>query len=343
MKQLGVVACVVASVTVHAQPQSYGALFNAGRDELARSAFPEARALFLRAHAIRPNAGSWAALGQVSFELREYARAIGEINQALTSSVRPLSIAQRSQMQALRQRATAYVRNVVVRTPPDAQVLLDGEPTASEFALNVGGRHTIEVQAEAHRSWRRSFVVESGSDAFELVAELEPLVGRFDLMTPRNASIRVDGEPSTNQVVLAPGAHEIEVSLAGHETWTRTMDVRGSEQERIVVTLRPEARSTIESPGVAPDTNVSRAPAVAVTALAGVGVVGTVVGGLWLRDRNDAREQCAGTAACLNADQLDRSRNASLGVTLASVGLAAVSGAVAALIWRKISAHQRNP
>jgi hypothetical protein len=104
-----------------------------------------------------------------SFELRNYPLALRELQQALDDPRRPLDDALRAQVQALRGRTYAYVgRYRVVLSPADAQLLVDGVPTAlpagEKLLLGVGA-HELIARAPEHRELRRRIVVQGREDA----------------------------------------------------------------------------------------------------------------------------------------------------------------------------------
>src|SRR6185436_3881290 len=88
--------------TPDAPPESVQAQY---RDVVARAVaefdggrWAEARSLFLQAHALWPSARTLRTLGMTSFELRNYARALEELETSLRDERRPLPDDQRRQV-----------------------------------------------------------------------------------------------------------------------------------------------------------------------------------------------------------------------------------------------------
>jgi Flp pilus assembly protein TadD len=73
--------------STEADSPAYREAIEHGLAEYRAGNFAEARALFLRAHAISPNARTLRGLGIVEYELRNYAEAIVRLRQALASTV----------------------------------------------------------------------------------------------------------------------------------------------------------------------------------------------------------------------------------------------------------------
>lgn len=144
--------------------------FDAGR-------WAEARALFLRAHELWPSARTFRTLGMTSFELREYAQALSELQTALTDARRPLPDDQRVQVQQLIEQARAFVgRYRVQLTPASAELRVDGAPTALDkdgsLLLEVG-RHDLRARAAGYVEQMRRVDVRGREDE-TFVLELQP-------------------------------------------------------------------------------------------------------------------------------------------------------------------------
>jgi tetratricopeptide (TPR) repeat protein len=136
--------------------------FDAGR-------WAEARALFLRAHELRPSARTFRTLGMTSFELREYPRAVTELEQALADTRRPLGEEQKSHVQSLLSRAKLFVgRYRLQMVPADASLWVDGapyKPGEREFLQLGVGNHEIVARAPGHQELRRPLKVQGGEEA----------------------------------------------------------------------------------------------------------------------------------------------------------------------------------
>jgi len=152
-----------------AAPAAYGALIDQAFLEYEARNFPEARALFSRAHAIYPNARVLRSLGMVEFELRHYADSAALLEQALASTVLPLTAPLRDETQALLARARGFVVRLRLNLEPrTTNVLVDGASaqldTQSELLLEVGD-HTLEFRAPGYVPERRLLKVKGGDEA----------------------------------------------------------------------------------------------------------------------------------------------------------------------------------
>lgn len=147
-------------------PSPYRQLINEAVSEYRLGHFAEARALFGRAHGLRPNARTLRGMGMASYELRNYVECVSELTMALTSSRSPLQGRLRASTERLLTRAQAFVGTVELTvTPTDAQVMVDNRPVESRrwsaLALNLG-EHVIEVTAPGHRRARRRIEIRGG-------------------------------------------------------------------------------------------------------------------------------------------------------------------------------------
>jgi len=62
------------------------------------------------------------------------------------------------------------------------------------------------------------------------------------LSQPGNAEVYVDGKfrgTTAVSLTLTAGDHEIEMRLAGHATWSRTLTVVGGDSTTVTATLQP--------------------------------------------------------------------------------------------------------
>jgi tetratricopeptide (TPR) repeat protein len=139
-----------------------------GVEEFAAGRWAEARALFLRGHALMPNARSFRALGMTAFNLKHYAGALRELSEALSDPRRPLDRALRSQTEELCERAQTFVGSYHLRVEPgDAELRVDGVvtklPLDGGLLLGVG-EHLIELDAPGHVRLTRSLLVDGRDD-----------------------------------------------------------------------------------------------------------------------------------------------------------------------------------
>ena len=135
--------------------------FNAGR-------YPEAGALFARAHALFPNARTSFGLGVVAFEDRDYANTIMHLDSALADTRKPLERGQRQKAEQVSKQAWDFVaRYRVTLSPPTAALHVDGKPAQTargEVLLNPGA-HELVVEAPGHQRAARRVSVKSGEHA----------------------------------------------------------------------------------------------------------------------------------------------------------------------------------
>jgi tetratricopeptide (TPR) repeat protein len=162
-------------------PAAYAAAADLGFQEFEQGNYAEARARFLEAHRLWPNARSLRALGQCEYELRNYVAAIDLLQQALASAVRPLLGESRTDAEQLLRQARAYVARYQLETKPrDVRILIDGVDTvldASGAVLLGVGPHILEVQAEGYQPRRRELQVEGNADRL-IPIELQPVTRR---------------------------------------------------------------------------------------------------------------------------------------------------------------------
>lgn len=143
----------------------YLALVAQALSEYAARHFEEARALFLKAHEMFPNARTLRGLGMTEFERRQYLPCITYLEDALTATVKPLTGELRADTERLLARAQTFVGAVQIDvTPASARVSIDGEPvdlSAKPLVLQVG-EHTLEAHAAQYIARRQTLSVRGG-------------------------------------------------------------------------------------------------------------------------------------------------------------------------------------
>lgn len=183
---LAAALAVTSAAAQDAEPAEYRALIESAVTEFAAHNFPEARALFRRAHAIHPNARTLRGLGMSSFELRDYADSVRMLRLALADERQPLTDEQRAQTEALLARADAYVgRFRLEGVPDDATVRVDGASVAREddgtLLLSLGV-HELEASVGDQVTHHGRVEVEGGENEALSLARVstgvvnEPLV-----------------------------------------------------------------------------------------------------------------------------------------------------------------------
>jgi hypothetical protein len=164
-------------------PAGYDHVIDQAVAEFAASHWAEARALFLQGHEMFPNARTLRGIGMSSYELRDYPEAVRTLDQALASTVRPLTDEQRTQVTELRERAAALVgRYEVPAAPAGARLYLDGEhltmddgwPGSPGHVLLGVGEHQIAIRLDDGRATAAHVVVRGHVDG-ALDIDLAPL------------------------------------------------------------------------------------------------------------------------------------------------------------------------
>ena len=160
--------------------------FNAGH-------FFEARILFLKAHALRPSARTFRALGMVEYELRHYAACVYDLRQALVDTRKPLTAEQQAEVARTLALAEPLIGEYTLSGASGALVV-DGKPAT------LTDRGELLFDPGAHR-------IESGGRALEV----EVQGGERDTLHFENAP-EIAGQsenPGPDEVlaaVEAPGA-----------------------------------------------------------------------------------------------------------------------------------------
>jgi hypothetical protein len=162
--------------------------------EFDQGHWDEASALFRRAHELNASARTWRGLGLTSFELRRYVTAIAELEAALADPRKPLTSAQRKEVETVLARAREFVSVYRVRVfPGAAEVLVDGHPVTlrdGQLFLDPGA-HTVLVRASGYQERREDLRAAAGSRD-ELAIELS--VAEAPPETPAEGEVAVRSE-----------------------------------------------------------------------------------------------------------------------------------------------------
>jgi hypothetical protein len=167
LQALAVVCSILAGAgDARAQEGNYGATISSALSEFEEGRYAEARALFLRAHELQPSARTQRGIGMAAFEMRAYADATRALSAALVETRRPLDGPQRTQVQALLDRAVGFVgRFTLTMDPPTAALLIDGRPATLEpdgtLMLEIGS-HTITATAPGRSDFSLPLEVRGG-------------------------------------------------------------------------------------------------------------------------------------------------------------------------------------
>lgn len=123
----------------------------------------------------------------VDFELRDYVKCIRHARDALADAHRPLTEAQRRELEALTERASSFVGHYdLSELPEDAVIVLDGHAAEreSDGGLMIGlGEHRVEVTAGEHRG-ETSLVVRGGESMHLPIVLRAPAVAVRELRPP---------------------------------------------------------------------------------------------------------------------------------------------------------------
>jgi tetratricopeptide (TPR) repeat protein len=143
----------------------YSEAVSLGVAEFDARNFIEARAHFMHAHTLRPNARTLRALGMVAFELKKYVESVDYLGQALASKERPLAADQQRQAEELFARANGYIARLTLQVTPKAELSVDGVPLRlppDGALLLEAGDHVLELKAAGYISDRRKVEIRGG-------------------------------------------------------------------------------------------------------------------------------------------------------------------------------------
>lgn len=169
------------------EPSAYTEAVRLGLQEFEDKNFPEARAHFLRAHALAPSARTFRALGMVEFELKHYSESARLLTEALSAREKPLDADKRAHAQELLGRAEGYIGTITLDIAADTAVVVDGVTTnlsaGRQVVLEVGD-HTLEFSAPGHIAQKRALTIRGGEHNTLRVA-LVPLESPREVGAPR--------------------------------------------------------------------------------------------------------------------------------------------------------------
>lgn len=176
---VGIVIAVAVAMAAGVRAQDaadspeYTAVIDSAVAEFGAGHWPEARALFERAHAMAPNARTLRGIGMASFEMRDYPEAVRALDGALASTVRPLTEEQRAHASELLGRARALTgRFVIPAAPEGARIYVDGAgvdpgrgwPAGEGVIVLAVGPHTIAIRTASGRSTDARVTVRGSED-----------------------------------------------------------------------------------------------------------------------------------------------------------------------------------
>jgi hypothetical protein len=157
---------------------AYDGLIDKAVIEFTLGHWGEARAFFLRAHQLRPNARTLRSLGHTSYELRLYVDAIGYFRQALRSEEQPLTPQLRTQVEQQLAEARSFVTRIQLALEPSSvTVRVDGhEPVFDDDGtlLLDPGPHELSAAAPEYEPQVRA-ISAHGAERLALTFNLGPV------------------------------------------------------------------------------------------------------------------------------------------------------------------------
>jgi hypothetical protein len=208
------------------EPASFRPTIEEALSEYEAGNYPEASALFAKAHALYPSARTLRGLAVCAFELRTYAKSIGYLESALASTIRPLEGAMRADLERLLARAYNFVATVKLEVEPAvARVSVDGAPyvPVGEVSQRLDiGRHELTFKAAGFVDERHPYTVESAG-ALELSVHLRPLApastsaARPEAGAPTPARRRMPWGLGGSALALGVGCFAAASSLSLHK------------------------------------------------------------------------------------------------------------------------------
>lgn len=197
----------------HAQLDYDGAV-DAAVSEYQAGHWPEARALFERAHELNPSARTHRGIGLCSFEVRDYVDAIVHLSASLGDSRRALTPELRTQVEETLERAYQFVGRYELVTEGPLEIVVDGEAFSLEDDTIDGmlilpiGSHLVVAGAPGYVTFRRPLPVRGGErERLELLLVPEPVM-------PAAASPRPTPTPVAPPPAPAAATEEEEGSTA---------------------------------------------------------------------------------------------------------------------------------
>ena len=285
---LGFLLGLASTQGVRAQGTDTRALAREAQAEFQAGRWAEARALLLQLFESRPSGEALRLLGAASYELRDYVAAVAYFERALAFSERPLSDAGRAEAERGLAAAARFVGTLSLEITPTASgagasVSVDGgdpQPAGESVVVSVGA-HTLEVTAAGFAPTQATVDIVGGPQRLEL--ELIPLEPEAE------AEADIEAEPPPELARPEPPMTESPATEA----------------------------SELSLPQDEPAT--ARGPAIPWLVTGSALAVGSVISGLWYRDRRVEYAECP----CVNnGPRIRRERNATLGLTVGFAALA---------------------
>lgn len=230
--------------------------FNLGAERYQAGDFQQALAHFLASNRLTNNRKVLFNIGRSYEQLRQYPQAYRYYSRSLAGERDPALVARGREAT---ERVAVRVALLMVETdPPGANLFLNrkdlGERGASpqQMALQPGSYRVIASLPGYEDATSQPVEVAIGSERLVRLA-LKRIVGTLHVAGPQGAAVRLDAEnvPSACiapcSVAVAPGAHNVIVSLAGHRTQQIPISIEANKVSSVVPRLAPETGSLIVS------------------------------------------------------------------------------------------------
>jgi hypothetical protein len=190
-----------------------------------------ARALFERAHALRPNARTLRGMGVCAFEAGLYPLAVRDLEAALAHPERPLTGDLRGAVEVLLEAARAEVGAYRVRMQPEhAQLRIDDvAPTLAESGevLLAPGAHVAEVSLEGHLTQTVPIDAQRG-DRREIHVMLPVAPATSSLSVPASTVAAPDSESAHSPASDGPRIRAQTAAPAAPDRPRSSLRMRGS-------------------------------------------------------------------------------------------------------------------
>ncbi|NNF51348.1 MAG: PEGA domain-containing protein [Gammaproteobacteria bacterium] len=138
----------------------------------------------------------------------------------------------------------------------DASVFVDGQRIGTtpltDYELPPGTRR-VSIEADRYRTFETDFEVQGENTRQVVETELEPAWALIAVSSePEGAEIRIDGELRAStpaQIEILEGSRMLEVSLPGHKTVERSVQVAAGENQTLptVALAKSDGRVALES------------------------------------------------------------------------------------------------
>ncbi len=243
-------AATTATRAVHAQSSEGRSSFERGLAAADRGDWAGAIRELERARSIGPTASVHYNLAIAYRTTGRAAEAAGSLDAFFASAPETTGAEllrnARAQLAQLRARLCAITVHVEQRPTRITVDQRDVEPTAVRHWITEGAHRVSAINAAGVARTRVVHCTRGESLALDL-RWLDTAATLTIEATPAAALVRIDGTPighGTVEEQLSPGDHRVEVSLAEHEDFARTVRLTNDPSQRLRVALRPQRHVT---------------------------------------------------------------------------------------------------